>query len=1545
MRKTLRWVCIIVLSPIVIFLLLAVLLYLPPVQNWAVRQVTAYASDKTGMDISIGHVNLEFPLDLGLDEVKIIQQNDSLPQVKDTVAHIGHLVADVQLLPLFKKQVQIDEFDISRMKVNTTDFIHTVRIKGTVGHLSLQAHGIDLAKEHVKVDAAHIADSYLDIALSDTVPPDTTPSKNFWKVNVTKLQLDRTHLDLHLPGDTTEINAGLGHVVLSNAYMDLYKNLYSADKVAWKNGSLDYDLNYVTHVKGLDFNHLSFADLSIDADSFYYCDSNLKLLINQSQLKEQSGLAINSLTGPFAMDSTSLHLPRLSLVTPESNIKANVAMDLNAFADKNPGRLNLTIHGSVGKQDILLFAPGLPTAFKQRWPNQPLRVDGVLRGNLRHAHLAGVNLNLPTAFNVHANGFVANVTDPKRLKATLDLRAKTYDLGFVTAMLDPAVRKSIRIPRGIGFTGKVNVDGSNYASAFRLTQGGGSLAGKASVNTDRMAYKATLVASCMPLQHFVPGMGLGPFSGTILANGVGTDFLSPKTRMNARFGINSFRYSGYDLSKMKGMMSLLGGRLIANIDSKNKLILGNIALNATTNRRVMSGSLNLDLSHADLHNLRLTDRLLTFSGEGHLDWASDFKHYYKVKGALGNLCVTDSGHVYRPDDLTLDVLTRRDTTYANVRSGDFYLNMNARGGYERLLSQAQRLTTEIQRQMKDHIIDQKLIRQRLPKMDLFVNTGRDNMFVRALNAMGYNFDMLHADLSSSPVAGLNGSAEINEFRKDSILLDTIKFNVRSDSSDIYYSLQVRNNESNPQYVFNSLFDGSIQPNGTQLTCRIFDRNDKLGIGLGLKGVMEHNGIRLSITGDDPVLGYKKFSVNDGNYVFLGEDKRLSANLTLQAADGMGVQVYSNDEDSTALQDLTVSMHRFDLANVLSVVPYAPNVRGIMDGDFHAIMTKEQLTVSSRVDVEDMVYENCPMGNMGTEFVYSPSEDGTHKLAGSLFHDGDEVATLDGTYKDEKGGIIDATISTDRLPLATLNGFIPDQLFGFKGYADGDLKVAGSLSKPDINGELVLDSGFIFSQPYGVEMRFADDPVRIVGSHLLFENFEMFAHNDSPLDIAGSFDFSDTNNMLMDIRMRARNFLLIDSKKNLRSETFGKMYVNFFGMMKGPVTALKMGGKLDVLGSTDMTYILRDSPLSADNELQSLVTFSNFSDSTKEVVQRPQLEGFDMNLNVSIDEAAHIICMLDAEHTNYIDIVGGGDLSLIYNPVDEFQLRGKYTISSGEMKYSLPVIPLKTFIIQDGSYLSFQGDPFNPALNITATERTKASFSTDGQHSQMVDFDCGVVLTKTLNDMGLEFIIDAPENMTVSNQLNTMSKEERGKIAVTMLTTGMYIADGNTGSFSMNSALSAFLQSQINNISGRALQSLDLSFGVNNATSASGDMQTDYSFKFSKRFWNNRLNVQVGGKVSTGQNIDESNETFLNNVQFDYRLDQNSSKFLKLFYNRDSYDWLEGYVGKFGAGFVWKRQLRHFKDIFKFKDTSDMMPPVNDSSATKQRQSTQNTNSK
>ena len=177
----------------------------------------------------------------------------------------------------------------------------------------------------------------------------------------------------------------------------------------------------------------------------------------------------------------------------------------------------------------------------------------------------------------------------------------------------------------------------------------------------------------------------------------------------------------------------------------------------------------------------------------------------------------------------------------------------------------------------------------------------------------------------------------------------------------------------------------------------------------------------------------------------------------------------------------------------------------------------------------------------------------------------------------------------------------------------------------------------------------------------------------------------------------------------------------------------------------------------------------------------------------------------------------------------------------------------------------------------------------------------------------------------------MSAEERGKLAVTMLTTGMYLSDGNTSGFSMNAALSSFLQNEINNITGSALKTLDLSVGVDNSTDASGTMHTDYSFKFSKRLFDNRLKIQLGGKVSTGQyDMPGHTQSFFDNVTMEYRLDQSAQKNLKVFYQQNVYDWLDGYTGLYGVGYVRRKKMDSLWDIFKRTGNDQrplMMRPV------------------
>ena len=37
----------------------------------------------------------------------------------------------------------------------------------------------------------------------------------------------------------------------------------------------------------------------------------------------------------------------------------------------------------------------------------------------------------------------------------------------------------------------------------------------------------------------------------------------------------------------------------------------------------------------------------------------------------------------------------------------------------------------------------------------------------------------------------------------------------------------------------------------------------------------------------------------------------------------------------------------------------------------------------------------------------------------------------------------------------------------------------------------------------------------------------------------------------------------------------------------------------------------------------------------------------------------------------------------------------------------------------------------------------------------------------------------------------------------------------------------------------------------------------------------------------------------------------------MFYKQNVYDWLEGYTSEYGIGFVWRRKLDNFWDIFQF----------------------------
>ena len=169
----------------------------------------------------------------------------------------------------------------------------------------------------------------------------------------------------------------------------------------------------------------------------------------------------------------------------------------------------------------------------------------------------------------------------------------------------------------------------------------------------------------------------------------------------------------------------------------------------------------------------------------------------------------------------------------------------------------------------------------------------------------------------------------------------------------------------------------------------------------------------------------------------------------------------------------------------------------------------------------------------------------------------------------------------------------------------------------------------------------------------------------------------------------------------------------------------------------------------------------------------------------------------------------------------------------------------------------------------------------------------------------------------------MSIEDRGRAAVAMLTTGMYLSPNSSGSgegFDATSALSSFLNSQISNIAGKALSTIDIGFGIDNTTSATGAAQTDYNFSFAKRFWGNRISVIIGGKVSSGNDAQNTGMSIINNVSVEYRLDNSGTRYVKAFYNKDTKSILDSEVMEMVASLVLRRKTENLGELFIFRDT-------------------------
>ena len=1147
-RKWIRRVSWILLTPVLLFVILMILLYIPPVQNLLRREVTAYASKATGMQIQVERIDLRFPLNLLVRGVEVIQQ-------PDTLLSLESLNVRVQAWPLVKGKVEVDEVTLSQVAFNSANLIEGMKIKGVLGRFFLQSHGVDLSNELAVINQTELSDTHVQMLMNDTTttPKDTTASAPVnWKVDLHKLKLKNVSFSMQLPADSMRMAAHIGEAFINDAQADLKNQFYELKQFLLSGSSANYDTGAAKPGEGFDASHIAVRDIRIGLDSLLYKGRDMNAVIREFSMNERSGLSITSLTGRAFSNDSIIRIPGIKLQTPHSEIDLSAQTYWELVNIPTTGRLSAGLNAYIGKEDVMLFAGGLPDSFKEAYPFRPLVVRAGTDGNLKQMQISRFTVDLPGAFSMKGGGILENLADSLTRSGTIGLDMITQNLNFLTALTGEAPNGTIVIPDSMNLKARVELKGPEYKANLHLKQGQGSMGVNAELNTSTEAYAADLKIDNLQLHNFLPKDSIYELSLSADAKGRGLDVMSYRALAKLNLSLDQLHYARYQLSNVHLTGALKGALVTANLTSDNALLKMTTDAEYNLAHRYPDGKVTVDVTQLDLHELGLMPQPMK-----------------------------------RPLAFNLSAEARQNRVFTHLTSGDMKLNLSARSGVNSLISQSTHFMDVLMKQIDEKALNHAELREALPTAILSFSAGKENPLAYFLATKNISYHDVSMKFGTAPDWGINGKAAVHALKMDTLQLDTIFFTVKQDTTLMKLRAGVINGPKNPQFSFATTLTGEIRDRDAELLVDYKNGKGETGVLLGVnarplfEGHGKGNGIAFTLIPENPIVAFQRFHFNENhNWIYLHKNMRVYANVDMWDEEGMGFRVHSVPGDTVSLQNIDVEIRRIRLQEITSVLPYFPEITGLFSLEAHYIQTEKDLQLSAEASVDELTYERQRIGDVALGATWLPGEQGKQYLNAYLNHEQAEVLVADGKLVPTRTGKDSLEVNTtlEHFPLRVANVFIPDQMVTLSGDMDGNLNITGSTEQPLINGELVLDSVAVLSRQYGARFMFDNRPVQIKNNRLEFDKFAIYTTSKNPFTIDGYVDFRDMSRPMANLNMLAQNYTLLDAKRTRESLVYGKVFADFRATVKGPLDGLNMRGNVSLLGNTDVSYVLTDSPL-------------------------------------------------------------------------------------------------------------------------------------------------------------------------------------------------------------------------------------------------------------------------------------------------------------------------------------------------------------------------------
>jgi hypothetical protein len=611
-----------------------------------------------------------------------------------------------------------------------------------------------------------------------------------------------------------------------------------------------------------------------------------------------------------------------------------------------------------------------------------------------------------------------------------------------------------------------------------------------------------------------------------------------------------------------------------------------------------------------------------------------------------------------------------------------------------------------------------------------------------------------------------------------------------------------------------------------------------------------------------------------------------------------------------------------------------NIKGLANGSVKIKMDKNTLQPLVDMTIDDIMMNGNDMGDITISATNSYSlnvydVDIKVNSAGII---GNNSLHVTGTVNNNtESPIIDLTAEMRDFDVAFAQQFVTSVFGNLRGKATGDLKISGKFSNLDYSGDIAL-KGFGLKLLFtGVDYSFDDTVIPLTKGLAILNSVEVHdGRTNSKGNISGAIQFETLSSMGVNLVMRADNLLMLNTTQKDLDLFWGRVYGQGDLYVDGPVSGLSISTpNMKALSGSTFTF---NSGSTSNVEEFKMLRFLKEGKDGLVTLDEKKKSGANMNIDLALDvDKGTTVNVLIGDDVGNIMVKGAAEkLRFQMNRQGNIAMNGTYKVDNGT--FVSKAILNKTFQIEKGSSIRWDGDAMKPALDITANYVRMVSNA--GKYLNMGSLQPISILlqaniTQSLVDPKIDLDVTALDvSSQIKETLASKMSQEGEKVlqfGSVLLLSSFNVSD--TGGVNVNAAdlaetqgynlLLKQLGSVLNTMSNEF--QIDLNYVKGDQYSNVGDRaNAGVSFALSPRV---KVKTGLGIPLTKTENTDVNYLSGEGTIEYDISKKNDGSLLLRGYSKPSNIGMVNGAGSNgtanqaYGAGIVWSKS---FNSIFKKK---------------------------